>query len=435
MTPAKYAFAALLGLLLHAAAPGLAAEEEYGFSPDEFEKKTLVWGGYVEAKGEHADINQDGGFSVLNFYRDPRSTIESLSSTLQLNGSYSRETTTFNWVVQATGTQDELAWSDKADIFEGYASIKANPNLSLDLGKKVFKWGKGYAWNPVGFIDRSKDPNNPEEALEGYMGGGFDLVKSYGGDLHTVALTAVALPAWRGVNEDFGEQDNVNLAAKLYLLYKDTDIDFLWYTGNSRSTRYGVDFSKNLATNLEIHGELAHIPRQKYRVLTEAGQLTTREVSDTSYLLGLRYLTENDITTIVEFYHNDDGYTEQETTQFFQLLDTGYNQFLATGSDALLQQATLVSESGYARPQTGRDYLYARITMKDPFDLLYFTPGITAIANLDDLSYSLSPELTYTGFTNWEMRLRLSYLNGATYSEYGEKQNSNKVEARLRYFF
>lgn len=173
----------------------------------------------------------------------------------------------------------------------------------------------------------------------------------------------------------------------------------------------------------------------KYRVLTEAGQLTTREVSDTSYLLGLRYLTENDITTIVEFYHNDDGYTEQETTQFFQLLDTGYNQFLATGSDVLLQQATLISESGYARPQTGRDYLYARITMKDPFDLLYFTPGITAIANLDDLSYSLSPELTYTGFTNWEMRLRLSYLNGATYSEYGEKQNSNKVEARLRYFF
>lgn len=436
MTPAKYAFAALLGLLLHAAAPGLvAAEEEYGFSPDEFEKKNLAWGGYVEAKGEHADINQDGGFSALNFYRDPRSTFESLGSTFQLNGSYSRETTTFNWVVQATGTQDELAWSDKADIFEGYASIKANPNLSLDLGKKVFKWGKGYAWNPVGFIDRSKDPNNPEEALEGYVGGGFDLVKSYGGDLHTVALTAVALPVWRGVNEDFGEQDRVNLAAKLYMLYRDTDIDFVWYTGNSRSTRYGVDFSKNLATNLEIHGELAHIPRQKYRVLTEAGQLTTREVSDTSYLLGLRYLTENDITTIVEFYHNDDGYTELETTQFFQLLDTGYNQFLITGSDALLQQATLVSESGYARPQTGRDYLYARITMKDPFDLLYFTPGITAIANLDDLSYSLSPELTYTGFTNWEMRLRLSYLNGATYSEYGEKQNSNKVEARLRYFF
>jgi len=425
----------LAGIFLATPPALVSAEEEYGFDLDSFEKRTLEWGGYIEARGEHADLNQDGAFNILNLYREPRSTISSLSSALQLDGSFSKGTTSFNWLLQATGAQSDLEWTDKADIFEGYAAIKATPNLSIDLGKKSFKWGKGYAWNPVGFVDRAKDPNNPEEAMEGYLGAGFDLVKSYGGDLHTVALTTIALPVWQGMNEDFGEQDKVNLAAKLYMLYKDTDIDLVWYTGNSRSTRYGIDFSRNLTTNFEIHGELAHVPRQKYRVLTEAGQLGAKEVSDTSYLLGLRYLTENDITAIVEFYHNDDGYTEQETTRFFQLLDAAYNQFLASGSETLLQQAALISESGYARPQTGRDYLYARITMKEPFDLLYFNPGITSIVNLDDRSYSMSPELVYTGFTNWEMRLRLSYLNGSTDSEYGEKLNSNKLEFRLRYFF
>ncbi|MCG2824313.1 MAG: hypothetical protein L6364_11620, partial [Desulfobulbaceae bacterium] len=347
----------------------------------------------------------------------------------------SRGMTTFNWVLQATGAQDDLAWNDKADIFEGYASIKATPNLSLDLGKKVFKWGKGYAWNPVGFIDRAKDPNNPEEAMEGYLGAGFDLIKSYGGELQTVALTGVALPVWQGVNEDFGERDNVNLAAKLYLLYKDTDIDLLWYGGNSRTTRYGIDFAKNLAANLEVHGELAHIPKQRYKVLTENNTLALRETSDTSYLVGARYLTENDLTAIVEFYHNDDGYTEQETERFFQLVDQGYSQFLATGNDTLLQQAEVVSESGYSRAHSGRNYLYARITQKEPGDILYFTPGITAIVNLDDQSLSLSPEIVYTGITNWEMRFRFSWLNGAEMSEYGEKQNSNKLELRARYFF
>lgn len=426
----------LIALLLVAAVPApVSAKDEYGFDLEEFEKKNKAWGGYAELKWDRSDINQDGALSALNFYKEPRSSLESLSSTLQLDGSYSSGVTTFNWLVQATGSQDDLGWSDRADIFEGYASIKATPNLNMDFGKKVFKWGKGYAWNPVGFIDRAKDPNNPEEALEGYVGAGLDLVKSYDGPLQTVALTTVALPAWRGVNEDFGVQDNVNLAAKLYLLYKDTDIDFLWYTGNSRSTRYGVDFSRNLASNLEVHGELAYVPNQTYRVLDESGQLTARETSDTSYLLGLRYLTENDLTAIVEFYHNDDGYTEGEMERFFQKVDTGSYQFVTTGDDTLLEQVAVISESGYTKPQPGRDYLYTRVTQKEPWDILYFTPGVTIILNLDDESYSLSPEMLYTGFTNWEMRLRFSYLNGGRMSEYGEKQNSNKVELRLRYFF
>ncbi|MBA3003553.1 MAG: hypothetical protein FP813_06850 [Desulfurivibrio sp.] len=425
----------LLALALAIVPAQASAGDEYGFDLDEFEKKDKAWGGYAEFKWDRSDINQDGALSALNFYKDPRSSLESLSSTLQLNGSYSRGVTTFNWLVQATGSQDDLGWTDKADIFEGYASIKATPNLNMDIGKKVFKWGKGYAWNPVGFIDRVKDPNNPEEALEGYIGAGLDLVKSYDGALQTVALTTVALPAWRGVNEDFGVQDNVNLAAKLYLLYRDTDIDFLWYTGNSRSTRYGVDFSRNLASNLEVHGELAHVPNQTYKVLDESGQLTARETSDTSYLLGLRYLTENDLTAIVEFYHNDDGYTEGEMERFFQKVDTGSYQFVTTGDDTLLGQVAVISESGYTKPQPGRDYLYTRVTQKEPWDILYFTPGVTIILNLDDESYSLSPEMLYTGFTNWEMRLRFSYLNGGRMSEYGEKQNSNKVEVRLRYFF
>ncbi|MDX2440743.1 MAG: hypothetical protein QNK40_09350 [Desulfobacterales bacterium] len=34
-----------------------------------------------------------------------------------------------------------------------------------------------YAWDPVGFINRRKDPNDPEEALEGYITGEIDLIK------------------------------------------------------------------------------------------------------------------------------------------------------------------------------------------------------------------------------------------------------------------
>jgi len=412
-----------------------SAQEEFSFTLEEFEKKSLEWGGYAEIKLEHTKGNQNAAFALLDSHGDPRSSLDRFTSTLQLDGNYNKGLFSLNWVAQAYGRQDQEQWEDEASIFEVYVSIKPTPMASIDLGKKVFKWGKGYAWNPVGFIDRPKDPNNPEESLEGYIGAGLDLIKSFSGPLQTLALTTVVLPVQDNINEDFGKRDNLNLAAKLYLLYRDVDIDFLLFTGNSRTTRYGFDFSTNLATNFEIHGELAHIPKQSQKILDADGNVEIREIADTSYLLGLRYLTENDVTTIIEYYHNDDGYTEQEQDRFFELVDDANDLFMETGDDSLYSKAASGSEGAYGRSQSGRNYLYAKITQKEPFDLLYFTPGLTAILNLDDESFSLSPEAVYTGFTNWELRLRFSLLVGSSFTDYGEKQNENKLELRVRYFF
>lgn len=276
-----------------------------------------------------------------------------------------------------------------------------------------------------------KDPNNPEEALEGYITAEMDLIKSFSGELQNAAFTAVALPVYRHINEDFGVQDNMNFAAKLYLLYRDTDIDLLFFNGDSRSTSFGFDFSKNLASNFEIHGEVAYTPDHDKFILYEDGSAATQETSALSYLLGLRYLSQHDITSIIEYYHNGAGYTEEELDRFFQLILDGED----SGSDILLEKARELSLRGYGKPYLGSNYLYARFSQKEPFDILYFTPGITTIINLDDRSYTLTPEVVYTGFTNWELRGRFSYIDGGEYTEYGEKQNSNKWEVRVRYFF
>lgn len=414
----------------------LPAADEYSFDLEEFEERNLKWGGYVEGTGEYLAVNRDGALALLSDFEDPRSSREIVGGRVQFDGSYKLGRTSLNWVAQAAGIQDEDTWRDQAELFEAYAGIKVNPNLSLDVGKKTFKWGKGYAWNPVGFIDRPKDPNNPDDAKEGYIATGLDLVKSYDGPLQTMALTTVLLPVRQGVNEDFGAENNLNLAAKLYLLYRDTDIDLVWFTGNSRSTRYGLDFSRNPAANFEIHGELAHVPEQRRMVLDEtSGVSVPRQCSDTSYLLGLRYLTEDDVTTVIEFYHNDDGYTEREQESFFRLIDAGYAAYLADGDSGPLARAAGVAQSGYLAPQAGRDYLYTRMTWKEPGDILYFTPGLTAIVNTGDQSFSLSPEAVYTGFTNWELRLRFFLLHGSNESEYGEKLSSSRVEFRVRYFY
>ena len=58
-----------------------------------------------------------------------------------------------------------------------------------------------------------------------------------------------------------------------------------------------------------------------------------------------------------------------------------------------------------------------------------------SIVNLEDNSFSLIPELLYSGIDNIELRLRLNLSVGDTLSEYGEKQNDYKLELRLRYYF
>lgn len=236
-----------------------------------------------------------------------------------------------------------------------------------------------------------------------------DLIRNFEDDLKTVAFTPVVLPVSSQVNGEFGKPGHVNVAAKLYFLYRDTDIDFTWLGGGSRTPRFGVDFSRNLTSAMEIHGEWARIRDFEQRVVDPAGTVSAQRGNATSYLLGARYLTERDTTYILEYYRNATGYTEAQAADFYRLVDNGVAQFQSAGSDALLRKAIAAgqgTQGGYGRPNAGERYLYLRVSQKEPFDIVYFTPSVTLIANLDDRSYSLTPELLYTGVTNLDLRLR-----------------------------
>jgi hypothetical protein len=223
----------------------------------------------------------------------------------------------------------------------------------------------------------------------------------------------------------------VNPAAKLYLLYRDTDIDFAWMGKGSRPARFGMDFSRNLASNIEVHGEWARILESPRQVTNAAGVVTNEVGNATSYLVGARYLTAADTTYIAEYYHNGTGYSDQEAQQFYQLVDTAF----ATGSAALTQKALSLSQGSYGRPNSGKDYLYFRTQQKDAFGIVYFAPALTVMMNLQDHSYQLTPEIQYTGFANLDLRARLLLLQGGSATEFGEKQVARKIELYARYYF
>jgi hypothetical protein len=209
----------------------------------------------------------------------------------------------------------------------------------------------------------------------------------------------------------------------------------LGLTGGSKSNRFGIDFSRNITSNFEIHGEFAFINNQTKRVIDRQGNVSESKFDAKSYLLGIRYLTTTDTTFIFEYYRNGTGFTHSEMEDYFSFIDRGYDLFLSRGNESLLNKASSVTQGNYGRPNPAQDYLYLRVTQKEPFNVLYFMPGITTIMNLGDGSFQISPELLYTGFTNWEFRLKGSALVGEKGTEFGEKANDYRVEFRVRYYF
>jgi len=108
---------------------------------------------------------------------------------------------------------------------------------------------------------------------------------------------------------------------------------------------------------------------------------------------------------------------------------------LCISRSAFLAKAQSLSQGNYGRPNPMEDYLYLRVSQKEPFDILYVTPSLTTILNLHDSSFSIAPEIAYTAITNLELRLKATFLVGGEGTEFGEKPNNYRIEFRARYYF
>jgi len=432
ITTLRISLSCLIYYSLFIAVSSVFAADEYSFDISAYEKNPFTFGGYGELRWEHFNYDSDTAIYQLNYFGlDQPEDNDRYTAGLQLEGRYSKNQFSAYVRLNPETYNDDLSNDSNLTTHEAFVSWQAKPGINLDAGKKLTKWGKGYAWNPVGFIERPKDPNDPDLAREGFTTIAADWIISLGGQIQTVTFTPVYLPVTEDMNGDFGPVDN-NYAAKLYLLYRDTDIDVMFLSEGSRSARYGVDFSRNVSTNFEVHGEWAYITDVAHRILNDLNSLDVSSKDSQSWLLGLRYLTENDTTYIAEYYYNGAGYTEEQMRDFYRLIENVPN---LPDTDLAIARARAIAQSGYIRQTNMRRYLYVRVMQKEPFDWLYWTPAVNVIVNIDDSSYNLAPEIVYTGVTNLELRFKINYLQGDDYSEFGEKQNDSKLELRMRYFF
>ena len=423
-------------ILLNLLVSGLSAQEEHTFDLSKIGKKAFHFGGYLEFRPVLFGLDRDSWLYKLNLYDlEEGETIAEYNFNALLDFSYEKGIVRAKIRTNTDITKSFSGWSYETTLYEAFFSVKPSLSLHLDIGKKRMKWGKGYAWNPVAFIDRSKNPNDPDLALEGFVVLSMDYIKSFKGKLKTISLTPVLMPVYDHINSDFGERNKLNFGGKAYFLFYDTDIDLMFLSGGSMPARYGIDFSRNMTSNFEIHGEFAYIPGYSKKVIDRSGSITEENYTSTSYLLGFRYLTRINTTFIFEYFKNGSGYTFNQMENFYFLIEQAYQSYLLTGDNSQLNFLAGAATQDYRTFAPMQEYLYLRISQKEPWDILYFIPSFTSIINLTDKSFSLAPELLYNPITNLELRAKITVLLGKDGSEFGEKQNDFRLEFRGRYYF
>src|SRR5690606_19316894 len=119
----------------------------------------------------------------------------------------------------------------------------------------------------------------------------------------------------------------------------------------------------------------------------------------------------------------------------YQFVDAAHQAHPGVTRDSGIWQAQSLSEGGYGRQNSMKDYLYVRASQPDAFGVLYLTPAMMGMLNLNDHSFTLTQETTYKPGENLEWRTQISWIGGGRLTEYGEKQNDLRLEARSRYFF
>ena len=341
---------------------------DYSFNMDEIEVKAYEYNGHIKAEQKHQK-------------RQNNETLNSNFGEAQINFNYFYDDFTLNSQIQANYKNINNKKKNIYTTNQLFLEYKTTTNHTIMFGKKSLKWGKGYFFNPIALIDRKKDPNNPETSREGYILANYKYNKSNSSDLKNFSIDIVVMPISKNINDAFYDQTSTNIALKSYFLYFDTDIDIVYLHNDKLKNKVGIDFSKNIKTNFELHGEVV------------------KELDGySSYLIGLKYLTANDLTITTEYFYRS-------------------------------------IELNKIEPFYDNRYFINKFSLKEPFKIVYSSIYYKNSLNIDDKSQQNSFGLTYSFKNGIKLDVSYSKNSGNGLSEFGSKSINDTIWSKLTWYF
>lgn len=161
-------------------------------------------------------------------------------------------------------------------VKEAWAGLTAG-DFDFSVGKKILRWGTGYAFTPTGVLDPPRVATDPTDRLN--LNEGREMVAAdwvHGRHAITAAWATAGLfehnPAMRDT-----------VAVRYNTLLKGFDTALVFAHDRGRRSFYGVNFTRVVGEAIEIHGEFAHRDGD-------------------AVLLGGKYTLRSGVSAIGEFY-------------------------------------------------------------------------------------------------------------------------------------
>jgi len=343
-----------------------------------------------------------------------------------------------DWQFDVLGTAAyDKNWDNNLRVKQLYFRKDFFQNWDLMVGRSILRWGTGYAFNPTDVVTAQKelsDPDNVEKRVPGN-----DLVKiEYFGENYSAAVVYLA-------NLKFDNKLALNdprLAFRFYKNYCGLDLSLISLFNENERPIWGGNFSYVIGDQLEIHGE---ITAQKgsyqnyHQSIDEPNTLYTEDLLQqlkkndnrffNQYLIGFNYTFPKNINWILEYFHQDQGYSKTEWKRVIDHVKFVSNYFETPFSE-LAKGNLLWGLNVFSSKGTMQDYLMNYVNLPVRNNLEFKS---TALINMHDRSMVMIPEIDFTLKNSFTFYGRCFIFEGKKTSEFGELFRSFSIEGGLRF--
>jgi hypothetical protein len=303
--------------------------------------------------------------------------------------------------------------------------------LDLVVGKKILKWGTGYAFNPTGVVEPQRSPSDPSDRLNQNYGRDLVSLTAFFGK---TSITAVYLNDARYANSSLEWGDN-ELAVRAYSFLGGLDISLVGHYREGDRLELGANSSYVIGDDLELHGEILGkrgSPALFHQIITSdnPGQIFSSYPYVPLYansgqiflktLVGGQYTLDNGVNIALEYYHNSEGLSVQEWKRwmnFVKFQEAVQKGIVPVSPDLIVpsRMNLLWSLLTLSTRGTMRDYMFARGAYSDD------TWGCEVIVfmNANDQSIVAIPTLTWRASVSLSLYLRYTANVGRDGSEFG----------------
>jgi hypothetical protein len=314
--------------------------------------------------------------------------------------------------------------TSKFDISELSFKYSVASWLDLRVGRKIERWGSGYAWNPTGVVNPRKDPSDPNDRRSLFRG--VDMAEAdifvKGWDVTVLGTPEISWNAKAGRH-----LLATGWAARAYRLIKGTDVAFSASGGNGLPNSRGLSLARVFGNSLELHGEAAYIS-DTVRFLPRAEGLIPVRRPHAEVLLGGQYTFHNNVNVVAEFYHAGQGLSSREWNDFRGFAGSA-DESVAQGNPLPLVQAN----AQFTPLQMSKNYTFLRLLW--PIRLNRLEVETIAISSLRDGSSLVRPGIRWRIGGNWSLYCLYSEFLGNAGTEFGHIQIKRSADIGIRYYF